>query len=102
MLARITGLVLGSSRRSGTSRAGNAYDTTAVNVFVAGQAVVPVQMDTANDLGAGGSVLTVVPGDVVDWLVEVGTYREEANFRLVASEFPDVSESLSVLAGAAL
>lgn len=100
MLARLTGLVLNTTRRAGTSRAGNAYDNTDVSVFVAGKDVVSVGIPTANDLGVGGSVLTVSPGEVVDWLVSVSVYRDEPTMRLEAVEFPDVADSLAVLTGA--
>lgn len=100
MLGRISGLVLNVTRRSGTSGAGNAYDFQMIDVLVAGRGVASVQVTTDNDLGPGGQPVRVAPGEVVDFLVEFGTYRSDVSARLVAAEFPEVADSLSVLAGA--
>lgn len=98
MMGRVTGLVLATSRRKGTSGAGNPYDLTTARVLVAGQDVTPVTFPTSDDLQNGEQPPRVTKGELVDWLVDFDVYRNEANCRLVSPEFPDGTDVLDSLA----
>lgn len=72
MIARVTGTVLGTDSFSGTAKAtGNPFTISTAIVLVAERETVRVNYDPARD--------QIVPrrGEVVDWLVDVGTYRVE-------------------------
>lgn len=85
MLARITGVVLGTTNRAGVSKtSGNAYDVSTVRVLVADSDVTSVTYQTVNDMGA-----RFAKGDVVDLLAEIDVYRGEANLRLVAVDYEE-------------
>lgn len=83
MLARITGVVLGTTSRQGTSKTtGNAYDMSTVRVLVADSDVSHVTFSTDNDWRA-----RFEKGDVVDLVAEVDVYRGEPNLRLVHPDY---------------
>lgn len=88
MLVRVSGAVLASERVHGTSREGSPYDFTVVSVLVAGRDVTRVQIQTANAFGSAGQPLLPVRGELVDWLCEVGIYRNEPSVRIVSAQYP--------------
>lgn len=81
MLARITGAVLNTDAFSGTAReSGKAFTINTAIVLVADRETVRVQYDPQ---------VGIFPrrGDVVDWLVDCGVYRNEPQLRLTG-EWP--------------
>ena len=91
MLARVTGLVLGTERVNGRTKDDRPYDFMVASVLVAGRDVSRVQLSTVNDLGAGGRPLGPSRGEVVDWLVQVSVYRGEPSMRLESPEFDEAA-----------
>lgn len=75
---RITGVVVDVSNRKGTSQAGNVYDLDTVTVLVGGKG-------TAAFTGSRAEIPTFTEGELVDLLVEVQTYRNEANLRYLGA-----------------
>lgn len=74
--ARVTGPVLSTFRRRGTSGAGNAYDLTEVTVLN-GDDVAKVTYDTADNP-------VPVRGEMVDVNCDLGVYRGEPALRYKA------------------
>lgn len=82
VLARVTGTVLDTSDRSGTSKAGNAYTIRTSSVMVCNRAIIEVTL--ADDTAAPAI------GANVDWLVDLGVFRTDVQARYV-SDYPESS-----------
>lgn len=77
MLARITGAVLNTETFTGNARAtGQPFSIHTAIVLVADRETVRVQYEPT-----GQSAVQPRRGDLVDWLVDVGTYRGDASLR---------------------
>lgn len=85
-VARITGTVLSTDRRQGTSdRTGKAYDFTEVKVLVA-------EHDVATFTARGNDGAHFNRGDIVDVLVEQDVYGQRLSSTLIGQwPMPDAA-----------
>jgi hypothetical protein len=79
VLGRVTGAVLDTETRSGTSKAGNPYTMRTCSVIVCNRAIIGI---TLVDSQAPPAV-----GEEIDWLVDLTVFGTEVQGRFV-SDFP--------------
>lgn len=75
VLGRVTGTVLDTDDRSGTSKAGNPYRIRSTSVIVLNRAIIVVTLKDDQPLP--------IVGEEVDWLCDLSSFQNEVQGRFV-------------------